>query len=554
MSLLLTLLLAFSPQAAPPADLLLEGGIVYASADAPPRPASIVIAGGRILFVGEPERARRAARGARAVDLGGRFVFPGWTDAHVHLLGLGRARETADLRAASSAEDAAERMARSAAGLPMGAWVEGRGWDQNVWPGKSFPDARQLDRALPQRPAVARRVDGHALWINSPALEAAGISASTPDPEGGRVLRRPDGSPSGVLVDNAMELVTRVLPPPSAADRERWLVKGAAACAAAGLTEVHDASGYDAATIAILDALARGGRLPIRVYATVSPAASELAAFLSRGPRIGGGGDFLTVRAVKAYADGALGSRGAALLSDYSDEPGRRGLDVTSPDRLAEVALEARRSGWQLWIHAIGDRGNRAALDAFERAAEALPAAPAGASRPRIEHAQVVSPEDFPRFARWGVIASVQPTHATSDMQWAEARLGPSRLAGAYAWRRLKTAGARLAGGSDAPVESENPLLGFYAAVTRKDLSGNPPGGWRPEEALSRREALELFTSGAAFAAFEEKTRGRIEAGYDADLTILSRDPMAVAEGEIPAIPVFLTVVGGRVARDTRAP
>ena len=227
---------------------------------------------------------------------------------------------------------------------------------------------------------------------------------------------------------------------------------------------------------------------------------------------------------------------------------------VTPPERLAEIARDARKAGWQLWIHAIGDRGNRVALDAFEASAEAIPDAPEGARRPRIEHAQFVAPEDFPRFPRLGVIASVQPTHATSDMVWAEDRLGPSRIAGAYAWQRLRKAGARLAGGSDAPVESERPLLGFYAAVTRKDLSGKPPGGWRPAEALSRREALALFTSDTAFAAFEEGWRGRIEAGFAADFTILGRDPLTVPEGEIPQIPVSMTVVGGRIVHGPPAP
>lgn len=554
MFLFLTLFLAATPEPPRRADLLLQGGVVYVSAEAKPRGGSIVVADGKVVFVGDPSRARRFAKGARVVDLRGSFVFPGWSDAHVHLLGLGKSHEIADLRGAADVGAAAEAMAKAASKLPPGRWVEGRGWDQNLWPGKEFPDARALDRVLPDRPAAARRVDGHALWVNGVALKAAGIDAATRDPEGGRILRRPDGSPSGVLVDNAMELVTRVLPVASGADEERWLLLGAAACAAAGLTEVQDASGYGAEEIAALERLASRGELPIRVYATVSPQPDALAAFLAKGPRIGSATDLLTVRAVKAFADGALGSRGAALLADYSDEPGKRGLLVTSPERLAAIALEARKNGWQLWIHAIGDRGNRVALDAFEKAEEALPDAAAGGSRPRIEHAQVIAPEDFPRFARHGVIASVEPTHATSDMGWAEERLGPSRIAGAYAWRRLKNAGARLAGGSDAPVESERPLLGFYAAVTREDLSGHPPGGWRPGEKLSRREALALFTSDAAFAAFEERSRGRIEAGYDADFTILAKDPMSVPEREIPAIPVFMTVVGGRIGQASKAP
>ncbi|MEP6995287.1 MAG: amidohydrolase [Acidobacteriota bacterium] len=545
MLLLLAILLASAEP--PKADLLFEGGVVYAAPDAAPRKASIVVGDGKILFVGDPAKARRQAKDARVVDLKGRFVFPGWADAHMHLTELGKSKEIADLRGSADAEEAAARIAKTAAALPPGVWVEARGWDQNLWPGAEFPDARALDSAVGGRPAVARRVDGHAMWVNQAALKAAGIDAATRDPDGGRILRRSDGSPSGVLVDNAMALVVRVLPPPTAADLERRLLSGAASCAALGLTEIQDASGYGPEAIAALERLASRGALAIRVYATVSPDHVNFPASLEKGPRLGGGADFLTIRAVKAYADGALGSRGAALLADYSDEPGKRGLLVTAPDRLAEIARDARRAGWQVWIHAIGDRGNRVALDAFEAAALAVADAPEGASRPRIEHAQVIAPEDFPRFARYGVIASVQPTHATSDMPWAQARIGPARIAGAYAWRRLKVAGARLAGGSDAPVESENPLRGFYAAVTRRDGSGQPPGGWRPAEKLSRAEALALFTSDAAFAAFEETWRGRIAPGFAADLTVFAQDPMTAAEEDIAATPVAMTIVGGRI-------
>jgi predicted amidohydrolase YtcJ len=549
--LLLTLLLAGTP---PAADLLLEGGTVYLAADARPQKASIAIDDGRIVFIGDSAKAAKLVPGARVVDLKGAFVFPGFADAHLHLLGIGKGLETANLRGAADAAAAATRVAEAAAKLPPGAWAEGRGWDQNLWPGKQFPDARDLDAVLPDRPAAARRVDGHALWVNTAALKAARIDASTKDPDGGRILRRADGSPSGVLVDNAMELAVKAMPEATSADRERWLAAGANACARVGLTEVQDASGYDADGIAALEHLASRGALPIRVYATVSPDPAQLTAFLAKAARIGGGPDFLTVRAIKAYADGALGSRGAALLEDYSDEPGHRGLLLTPPERLAAVALEARKAGWQLWVHAIGDRGNRIVLDAYQSAASAAPSAPEGGQRPRIEHAQVIAPDDFPRFARIGVIASIQPTHATSDMVWAEARLGPSRIDGAYAWRRLKNAGARLAGGSDAPVESENPIEGLYAAVTRQDASGRPPGGWRVDQALSRAEAVALFTSDAAYAAFEEKWRGKIAAGAAGDLTVLSGDPLTVPAEKILAIRPVLTVVGGRVAYEAAAP
>ncbi len=520
---------------------------MYVSASAKPAHSSILIRRGKILFVGDPAEARQKAKGAQRMDLRGRFVFAGWSDAHGHLEGLGEALEIADLRRAASAAEAARRIASKAAALPAGAWAQGRGWDQNLWAGKLFPDAKDLDAAVPDRPAVAERVDGHAIWVNSRALEAAGLGAATADPPGGRLLRRPDGSPSGVLVDNAVELITRVMPEPSPEQRARRLLAAARACARVGLTQVQDASGYGPSSIAALTGLAERGQLPIRVYATVSPEPDLLERSFRKGVRVGTGPDFLTVRAIKGYADGALGSRGAALLEDYSDEPGRRGLLVTPSERLEAVAVEARRKGWQLWIHAIGDRGNRVALEAFRKAALAVPRPAPGGDRPRIEHAQVIAIVDIPRFAAEGVIASMQPVHATSDMPWAELRVGSDRIKGAYAWRTLKAAGARLAGGSDFPVESENPLLGFYAAVTRQDPDGQPPGGWRPQERLSRSEALALFTSDAAYAAFEEKRRGRIAPGYEADLTVLAADPMTVPEKEILSIASPMTVVGGRV-------
>jgi hypothetical protein len=367
-------------------------------------------------------------------------------------------------------------------------------------------------------------------------------------------MRRADGTPSGVLVDGAVDLLRRAVPAASSADHERRLLAAARACALAGLTEVQDASRYGPDSLAALERLAGRGALPIRVYATVSADEDLLPASFRRGVRIGRGSDFLTERAIKVIADGALGSRGAALEADYSDEPGQRGLLVTPPERLEVLAREARRNGWQLWVHAIGDRANRLTLDAFEKAAAAVPRAAPGGDRPRIEHAQVVALSDIPRFAKDGVIASIQPTHATSDMPWAEKRVGPKRIEGAYAWRRLKAAGARLTGGSDFPVESENPLLGFYAAVTRQDASGNPRGGWRPEERLTRPEALALFTTDAAYAAFEEERRGRIAPGYDADLTVLASDPMTAAPLEIPSIRPALVIVGGRIVWDAGAP
>ncbi len=536
----------------PASPLLFEGGTVYVSAEAVPARASVLIRDGKVAFVGEPARARRLAPEATRVSVSGAFVFPGWADAHGHLLGLGKSLEIAKLRGAADASEAARRIAELATALPAAAWVEGRAWDQNLWPGKRFPDARDLDAVVPDRPVAARRVDGHALWVNSRALVLAGIGKETPDPAGGRILRRVDGTPSGVLVDNAMDLVERAIPAPTPEDFARRVLAAARACVEVGLTQVQDASGYAPEEVAVLERLAARHELPLRIYATVSPEPASIDAFFGKGVRIGHGDDVLTVRAIKAYADGALGSRGAALLADYSDEPGKRGLLVMEPERLDEIARQAHANRWQLWIHAIGDRGNRVALDALHRAA-ASSAPERAADRPRVEHAQVVALEDIPRFGREGVIASVQPTHATSDMPWAEARVGPERIRGAYAWRSLKNGGARLAGGSDFPVESENPLLGFYAAITRQDLAGQPAGGWRPAERLTRREALALFTSDAAYAAFEEDVRGRIAPGFAADLTVFGADPMTASEKEIPRIATVATVVNGRIVGGSAA-
>jgi len=519
---------------------LLENGRVALDAGAAPKDLSIVVEDGRIAFVGSRAEARRFRPAASRVDLAGAFVYPGFADAHGHLAELGKALESADLKGVRSARACAERMRAQA--VPAGTWIEGDGWDQNLWTPKEFPDARALDAVIPDRPAFARRVDGHAVWLNSAAMRAAGVTAATPDPAGGRIVCRADGSPSGVFVDNAMDTVMRARPEPSDADVRRWFASALASCASVGLTEVGDATGYGEREIGVLEKMAADGELPIRVYATIGASDPGFDALLARGPQTG---DMLSVRAAKIYADGALGSRGAALLSDYSDDPGNRGLTVTPPAAIESIAQRCLKAGFQIWIHAIGDRANRSALDAIEAAERKVPAAD---PRPRIEHAQVVTPEDRPRFARLGVIASIQPAFTTSDMPWAEARLSPERIGESYAWRSLQKAGAKLAGGSDFPVESNDPRKGIYAAVTREDAQGHPPGGWRPGEDLSRKDAIALYTSGAAYAMFQETRRGSISAGRDADFTVVDRDLAACPAAEIAKARVLMTIVAGHVA------
>ena len=531
-----------SPALPKDAPLLLTGATVYASSSEAPKTAAILAVDGKIAFVGDEVEARKKAPDANVVDLKGAVVYPGFVDAHAHLKGLGLSRETLDLRGKQKEEIL--KLVREAAGKSApGAWIRGRSWDQNLWPSKKFPTSAELTEAAPRNPVVLTRVDGHALWVNDAVLRRARITPRTADPDGGKIERDASGRPTGVFVDAAMDLVVKVIPEPSAAELRRLFAAGGKACAAAGLTGMGDASGYDRKEIDVLRAMAREGALPIRVYATVGAGSKDLPAFLAGGPIQEGR---VTVRAVKILADGALGSRGAALLADYSDDPGNRGLLVTPAAKMDEVAIAGVKAGWQLWTHAIGDRGNRLALDAYEKALEAVKPKDA---RLRIEHAQVLAPEEFPRFAKLGVIASVQPTHATSDMPWAEARVGPVRIRGAYAWRSLVSSGARLAGGSDFPVEQEAPLLGLYAAITRQDLSGRPPDGWYPDQRLTRPEGLKLFTEDAAYAEFAEGRRGKIAPGFDADLTVLDRDVVAgtLPASEIPKAKVLLTVVGGEV-------
>jgi len=532
---------------AAPADLVLVGARVLTLAEPglTAKPLSIAVRGGRIVALG-PAADMKALTGAhtRRLDLAGRLVLPGLTDAHVHVEGLGTALESLDLVGAASLAEALERVAQRARTLPPGEWLLGRGWDQNDWPGQAFPTAADLDRVSGDHPVVLTRVDGHASWVNTRALQAAELTAATPDPSGGRVLRDAAGAPAGVLVDAAQSLVSQRIPPPGSEARKRRLQKGLAAAAAAGLTEVHDA-GVTVDTIPLYKELLAAGGMPIRAYVMLRGPGEFLDHAERLQPEIGLGDGMLTVRAIKVVSDGALGSRGALLLEPYADEPATRGLltvDGAAYDQLLAAAL---RRGFQVNTHAIGDAANRFVLDAYEKAFGGKSGA---AHRFRVEHAQILAPADVPRFEALGVIPSMQPTHCTSDMYWAEKRLGPERVKGAYLWKTFLKRGVAIAGGSDAPVEKIAVLPGLYAAVTRQDAKGWPKGGWHPEERVSLREALEMFTTGAARAAFEEGERGTIEVGKRADFTVLSRDITALPPAALLQTQVEATIVGGTVA------
>jgi predicted amidohydrolase YtcJ len=527
-----------------PADLVLAGGVVITLDPARPRASAVAIRDGRIVAVGDEAQVKPFVGPAtKRIDLAGRAVVPGLTDAHVHVESLGASLENLDLVGAATLDEARQQVGERVRTLKPGEWLLGRGWDQNDWPGQQFPTAADLDRVSGGHPVYLTRVDGHAGWANSKALALAGIDAKTPDPPGGRLIRDAAGAPSGVLVDRAQALVTSKIPEPPRAVRKRRLAAGLQSCARAGLTEVHDAGvGLDA--VGLYKELLREKGLPVRVYVMLRGPGEFLAKGAGLKPEVGLGDGMLTIRAIKVVADGALGSRGALLLAPYADEPGTKGLLTVDDGELRRLLTRAVAQGFQVNTHAIGDGANRFVLDAYERAFGGYDGS---RYRFRIEHAQVLAPSDVPRFKGLGVIPSMQPTHCTSDMYWAEARLGPERAKGAYLWKTFLAQGVPVAGGSDAPVESIAVVPGLYAAVTRQDAKGWPAGGWHPEERVTIEEALAMFSRHAAFAAFEEHERGAVAGGQRADLTVLSRDVTAVPPSEILSTTVSLTIVGGRI-------
>jgi predicted amidohydrolase YtcJ len=531
---------AGTPALAQPQSVLLHNARIHTVNPARPSAEAMAFAEGRILAVGSEAELSAAYPEARRLDAGGATVVPGLIDAHGHLLGLGHSLLRADLVGTRSVGEAVERLRAFEATLPEGAWLLGRGWDQNEWPGQAFPSAADLDAAFPGRPVWLVRVDGHAAWGNTAALARVPALAEASDPEGGRILRDADGRPTGVFIDAAMGLVQRAIPEPSPEEHRQALALALAETARHGLTGVHEA-GVDLGAVALYRQAIDAGRFPLRLYGMIGGPGTTLDHFCDEGPLMDYGGR-LAVRSIKLYIDGALGSRGAALLDDYADDPGNEGLLIYTPSAYEAVVERAMGCGLQVNTHAIGDRGARVVLDAYARATAATGTTD---GRHRVEHAQVLAPEDIPRFAELGVIASVQPIHATGDMGWAEARVGAERIRGAYAWRSLVASGARLALGSDFPVEPVAPLLGFHAAVTRQDAAGRPPGGWYPEERLTREEALRGFTLDAAYAGFMEAEVGSLEPGKRADFVLLDRDLLSVPDEELLATEVLATYLDG---------
>lgn len=516
-------------------------GKVYTGTNAAKAADAFIVKDGRFLKLGNTEEIRRlAGRETLTVDLKGARVLPGFIEAHAHLLGLGQSKLTLDLRGLQVA-DIVDLVIGQANKQSGGTWIKGRNWDQNLWPSKEFPNKNVFSRV--KNPVYLRRVDGHAVWINDAALKLAQIDKDTPDPDGGQIIRDQDGQATGVLIDNAISLVSKHLDKPSRRDLELYLDLAMNQALSLGITSLHDA-GVGADAIELYKDYAQKKQLKVRIYAMLDGDDEQLVnEYLKSGPI--NVDDLVTVRSIKYFADGALGSRGASLLDDYEDKPGHSGLMLISKANLSEKTQKALISGFQVATHAIGDRANRLVLDAYE---DALKSTHAKDARLRIEHAQLIDPSDHHRFKELSVIASMQPIHCTADMAWVPEKIGDKRLKDrAYPWRSLLSLGVTLAFGSDAPVEDINPILGLYAAVTRSDASGSPDNGFMPEQKLKFKEALNGYFGAAAFAEFNDHQKGRIAEGFLADFVVFDDDILHPFKSSFLQARPVMTVVNGEI-------
>jgi len=503
-----------------------------------PDAEAIAIRGDRIIFVGSQVGAEKYRGASTTVhDLAGAAVLPGLIESHVHLENLGASLERVNLVGVKTEDEAVARVVERAAAIPKGEWIIGWGWDEGAWASK-YPNLRLLSDRVPDHPVLLHGLHTFASWGNRLALVRAGITPETPNPAGGEIRKDQRGQPTGIFLNSATRLVERAIPAATDTQVEARIASALNALAAAGYVYVQEA-GAGAAVMRAIEKMRGASRLPLRLDAMLAAREPEfLAEWLKRGPDTDGE-DRVVVRSVKAFYDGAMGSRGAFFLDDYSDRPGHRGVggadygfDVARMEQMAQA-------GFQLVVHAIGDRANRETLDLFERLQLKN-------ARPRIEHAQVVSPADLPRFAALGAIASMQPSHAVEDMPWAEARIGPERVKGAYAWRSLRRAGARLAFNSDLPATDHSIFYGLHSAVTRKDKHGEPAAGWRTEERMTIEEAIRGWTTWGAYAVFQEDTAGTIAVGRRADLTVTDIDPFQIDPSGLLAGKIITTIIDGR--------
>ena len=476
--------------------------------------------------------------GDKTIDLRGGIVYPGFTDSHLHLLGIGMSLETLNLANITSPEKIIKKIVEKLKSVHEGQWLQGWGWDQNNWRDTVYPTKEILDAVSPNSPIYLKRIDGHAAWVNSRALTITNITKKTQDPDGGKILRDNYGAPTGILIDSAMELVRRFIPKYSKADKKRMVLRAISQLNSMGITFVHDA-GTDLETIELLKNLISEKQLNICIYAMLTNNHEVYDNYLKTGPFFDNKG-YLTVRTIKLFLDGALGSRGAALLRPYYDDPKNMGLILIDIQKTIEKVKKFNSAGFQVSIHCIGDRANRIGLNILEAAGERK-------LRNRIEHAQIIHPNDITRFADIGVIPSMQAIHCTSDMYWINKRLGVDRLNEVCNWQSLLMAGTIIAGGSDAPVESPDPLSGIYAAVTRKDKAGSPTDGWRGHERLTIEQALLMYTQWPAYASFLENTRGKIKPGFQANFTVLSKNLISVQPEDILKTKVLFTIVNGKV-------
>jgi predicted amidohydrolase YtcJ len=542
LSLLALLALAPAVQAA---DLLVDNvnGYTLDSHGKLQHFQALLVDQGKVVATGSHAELASRAGDAKVIDGHGKTLLPGLIDAHGHVLELGYARNNVDLAGTKSLDEALAKVKAYAAAHPEAKWILGSGWNQEIWKLGRFPTAKELDTAVADRPVWLSRVDGHAGWANSAAIKLAGVDKASKDPNGGRIERDAGGNPTGVFVDGATALIDAKVPPPTPQQKAAALDTALAEMASVGLTGVGDA-GIDLANYRLYRQYADQHKLTARIYAMIRGTGDDFDTISKDGPLIGYGNDFLTVRAVKLFADGALGSRGAAMLAPYSDDPHNRGLLFLKPAELTAEIGKALGKGYQVAIHAIGDHANREVLDSY---AAAYKTHPDGiARRNRVEHAQIVSLKDIPRFVPLQLIASMQPTHATSDMNMAEDRIGHERIKGAYAWQRFLKQGTIVAGGSDFPVESPNPFYGLYSAITREDHAGQPPGGWYPDQDMTPAEALRAFTLDAAYAEHAEKTLGTLEPGKWADFILIDHDIFKDPASKIWNTKVLQTWVGGK--------
>jgi predicted amidohydrolase YtcJ len=558
LSILLTVLLVgFIPAGnrIEPADLIFINGNIYTANDQQPHAEAIAVKGDRIVFVGTGA-AVKAYRGpkTKVVDLHGETVLPGMTDAHHHLEDVGFREMTLNLEGITNLQDFLAKVKAKVDQTKPGEWVTGRGWIETFWQPPVFPTRWDLDKVAPNNPMILQRADGHGTVVNSAALKIAGITKDTPNPFGGEISRDKNGEPNGMLLDAARGLISKHIPPTSAADVERAVVLGVQRDISLGWTQVQNPGG-SYRDVEIYRKLYSNGKIKLRIYKVLSAPGKEAERLLAEGPIFGAYGNRLTVRSLKFYADGSLGARSAALLEPYADAPDTSGFLTVKEADLLPMLEEALRKGIQAETHAIGDRGNRFILDEYEKALKAVPAAQRKIADPRwrIEHSQIVNPLDIPRFKQLGIIPSMQASHAIGDLHFAPARLGVKRLEGAYAWNSFVKSGVIVAGGSDAPVERGEPMIEFYAAVARKDIKGFSGEGWHPEEALPRDQALKMLTIWPAYAAFEENLRGTIQVGKLADLTVLSADIMKIPEMDILKTRCLMTVIGGEIVYEATA-